>query len=146
MTHWSSRLLAKELGLSNVKVAEVWREYGLQPWRTETFQFSTDPELEVKVCDVVGLYLNPPERAVVLCVDEKSRVQALDRTAPILPLRPGLPEKHTHDYVRHGTTTLFAALAVATGRSLRSPGPTWAAVLRQLRHPHPPRRAGLAGP
>jgi transposase len=116
VTHWSSRLLAAELGLSNVKVADVWREYGLQPWRTERFKFSTDPELEAKVRDVVGLYLNPPDKAVVLCVDEKSQVQALDRTAPILALRPGLPEKQTHDYVRHGTTTLFAALEVATGK------------------------------
>ncbi len=116
VTHWSSRLLAAELGLSNVKVARVWREYGLQPWRAETFKFSTDPELEVKLRDVVGLYLNPPDKAVVLCVDEKSQVQALDRTAPILPLRPGIPEKQTHDYVRHGTTTLFAALEVATGK------------------------------
>jgi transposase len=116
VTHWSSRLLAAELGLSNVKVADVWREYGLQPWRSETFKFSTDPELEAKLRDVVGLYLNPPDKAVVLCVDEKSQVQALDRTAPILPLRPGIPEKQTHDYVRHGTTTLFAALEVATGK------------------------------
>jgi transposase len=116
VTHWSSRLLAKELGISNVKVADVWREWGLQPWRTETFKFSTDPQLEAKVRDVVGLYLNPPDKAVVLCVDEKSQVQALDRTAPILPLRPGIPEKQTHDYVRHGTTTLFAALEVATGK------------------------------
>jgi transposase len=116
VTHWSSRLLAAELGLSNVKVADVWREYGLQPWRAETFKFSTDPQLEAKLRDVVGLYLNPPDKAVVLCVDEKSQVQALDRTAPILPLRPGIPEKQTHDYVRHGTTTLFAALEVATGK------------------------------
>jgi transposase len=116
VTHWSSRLLAAELGLSNVKVADVWREYGLQPWRTQTFKFSTDPQLEAKLRDVVGLYLNPPDKAVVLCVDEKSQVQALDRTAPILALRPGIPEKQTHDYVRHGTTTLFAALEVATGK------------------------------
>jgi transposase len=116
VTHWSSRLLGAELGLSNVKVADVWREYGLQPWRTETFKFSADPQLEAKLRDVVGLYLNPPDRAVVLCVDEKSQVQALDRTAPILPLRPGIPERQTHDYVRHGTTTLFAALEVATGK------------------------------
>ena len=116
VTHWSSRLLARELGVSNVKVADVWREYGLQPWRSETFKFSTDPQLEAKVRDVVGLYLNPPDNAIVLCVDEKSQVQALDRTAPILPLRPGIPEKQTHDYVRHGTTTLFAALEVATGK------------------------------
>jgi transposase len=116
VTHWSSRLLAAELGISNVKVADVWREYGLQPWRRQSFKFSTDPELEAKVRDVAGLYLNPPDKAVVLCVDEKSQVQALDRTAPILPLRPGLPERATHDYVRHGTTTLFAALEVATGK------------------------------
>jgi transposase len=116
VTHWSSRLLAAELGLSNVKVADVWREYGLQPWRRETFKFSTDPELEAKLRDVVGLYLNPPDKAVVLCVDEKSQVQALERTAPVLPVRPGIPEKQTHDYVRHGTTTLFAALEVATGK------------------------------
>jgi transposase len=116
VTHWSSRLLAAELGISNVKVADVWREYGLQPWRRETFKFSADPELEAKLRDVVGLYLNPPDKAVVLCVDEKSQVQALERTAPVLPLRPGIPEKQTHDYVRHGTTTLFAALEVATGR------------------------------
>jgi transposase len=116
VTHWSSRLLAAELGLSNVKVADVWREYGLQPWRAESFKFSTDPQLEARVRDVIGLYLNPPDKAVVLCVDEKSQVQALDRTAPILPLRPGLPEKATHDYVWHGTTTLFAALEVATGK------------------------------
>ena len=90
VTHWSSRLAAAELGLSNVKVADVWREYGLQPWRRETFKFSTDPELEAKLRDIVGLYLNPPDKAVVLCVDEKSQVQALERTAPVLPVRPGI--------------------------------------------------------
>jgi len=94
----------------------VWKKWNLQPWRSETFKFSTDPELDAKVRDVVGLYLNPPERAVVVCVDEKTQIQALDRTAPILPLRPGLPEKQTHDYKRNGTTSLFAALEVATGR------------------------------
>jgi transposase len=116
VTHWSSRLLAEQLGLSNVTVAKVWHRWGLQPWKQETFKFSTDPELEAKLRDVVGLYLHPPDKAVVLCVDEKSQVQALDRTAPILPMRPGLPEKATHDYVGHGTTTLFAALEVATGK------------------------------
>jgi transposase len=116
VTHWSSRLLAAQLGISNVAIAKIWRDWGLQPWRVETFKFSTDPELDAKVRDVVGLYLNPPDKAVVVCVDEKSQIQALDRTAPILPLRPGLPEKATHDYVRHGTTTLFAALEVATGK------------------------------
>src|SRR6266567_3079449 len=116
VTHWSSRLLAKELGISNATVATVWQDYELQPWRRETFKFSADPQLEAKVRDIVGLYLNPPEGAVVVCVDEKSQIQALNRTAPILPIRPGLPEKATHDYVRNGTTTLFAALEVATGK------------------------------
>ena len=115
VTHWSSRLLAEQLDISNVWIAKIWRKWGLQPWRRETFKFSTDPQLEAKVRDVVGLYLNPPDKAVVLSIDEKSQIQALDRTAPILPMRPGLPEKATHDYVRHGTTTLFAALEVATG-------------------------------
>jgi len=116
VTHWSSRLLARQVGLSNFSVAAIWRAYGLKPHRTETFKFSTDPELEAKIRDVTGLYLNPPERAIVLCVDEKSQIQALDRTQPLLPLRPGLAERRTHDYVRHGTTTLFAALEVATGK------------------------------
>lgn len=116
VTHWSTRLLAEQLGTSNYTIAKVWQRWGLKPWRRETFKFSTDPELEAKIRDVVGLYLDPPEKAVVLCVDEKSQIQALDRTAPILPLRPGLPEKATHDYRRHGTTTLFAALEVATGK------------------------------
>jgi transposase len=116
VTHWSARLLGKHLGISFASVARIWREWNLQPWRRETFKFSTDPELDVKVRDVVGLYLNPPDKAVVVCIDEKSQTQALDRTAPILPIRPGLPEKATHDYVRHGTTTLFAALEVATGK------------------------------
>jgi transposase len=116
VTHWSTRLLAAALGIGDRTVARAWRRYGVQPWRRETFKFSTDPQLEAKVRDVVGLYLNPPAKAIVLCVDEKSQIQALDRTAPILPLRPGLPERATHDYVRHGTTTLFAALEVATGK------------------------------
>jgi transposase len=116
VTHWSSRLLAPELGMSNVKVADVWREWGLQPWRAESFKFSTDPRLEAEVRDVVGLYLNPPDKAVVLCVDEKPQAQALERAAPVLPMRPGVPEKRSHDYIRHGTTTLFAALEAATGK------------------------------
>ncbi len=116
VTHWSSRLLAKRLGVGDATVARAWRRYRVQPWRRETFKFSTDPQLEAKVRDVVGLYLNPPEKAIVLCVDEKSQIQALNRTAPILPLREGLPEKATHDYKRNGTTTLFAALEVATGK------------------------------
>jgi transposase len=115
VTHWSARLLAAELKISFATVARVWRKWDLQPWRAQTFKFSTDPELDSKIRDVVGLYLNPPDKAVVLCVDEKTQVQALDRTAPILPIMPGIPEKQTHDYVRNGTTTLFAALEVATG-------------------------------
>jgi transposase len=116
VTHWSSRLLAAHLGLSFATVARIWRKWKLQPWKAESFKFSTDPELEAKIRDVVGLYLNPPEHAVVVCIDEKSQIQALDRTAPILPIRPGLPEKRTHDYRRYGTTTLFAALETATGK------------------------------
>jgi transposase len=115
-THWSARLLADQLGISFASVARIWRRWNLQPWRVQTFKFSTDPELDAKIRDIVGLYLNPPDNAVVLCVDEKSQVQALDRTAPILPILPGVPEKQTHDYIRNGTTTLFAALEVATGR------------------------------
>ena len=116
VTHWSSRLLAQHLGVSDFTVSTTWKKWGLQPWRVQTFKFSTDPELETKIRDVVGLYVNPPEAAIVLCVDEKSQVQALDRTAPVLPLRLGVPEKQTADYIRHGTTTLFAALEVATGK------------------------------
>ena len=116
ITHWSSRLLARRVGLHFTQVAAIWRHWGIQPWREETFKFSTDPELEAKVRDVVGLYLDPPDKAIVLCADEKSQVQALDRTQPMLPVRPGLPARRTHDYVRHGTTTLFAALEVATGK------------------------------
>jgi transposase len=116
VTHWSSRLLGRHLGIGDATVARAWRRYGIKPWRRETFKFSTDPELEAKVRDVVGLYLNPPTNAIVLCVDEKSQIQALNRTQPILPVRPGLPEKATHDYQRNGTTTLFAALEIATGK------------------------------
>jgi len=121
ITHWSSRLLADRLRregtpLSHATIARIWRHFDIKPHRSGTFKFSTDPELEAKVRDIVALYLDPPEKAVVLCVDEKSQIQALDRTAPILPIRPGLPATATHDYVRHGTTTLFAALEVATGK------------------------------
>jgi transposase len=116
VTHWSSRLLARELDVSTASIIEVWHKWDLQPWRRESFKFSTGPQLEAKLTDVVGLYLHPPENAVVVCVDEKSQIQALDRTQPILPLRPGLPERATHGYIRHGVTTLFAALEVATGQ------------------------------
>ena len=116
VTHWSSRLLAKHLGdVSHTSITRLWKIWQLQPWRTETFKFSTDPELVAKVTDVVGLYLNPPDNAVVLCVDEKSQIQALERSQPILPLKEGQAEKQSHDYRRHGTTTLFAALEIATG-------------------------------
>lgn len=115
VTHWSSRLLAERLKVGNATVARAWRDYGVQPWRSETFKFSTDPELVAKVTDVVGLYLAPPDNAIVLCVDEKSQIQALDRTQPMLPMQPGFPERRSHDYVRHGTSTLFAALEIATG-------------------------------
>jgi hypothetical protein len=165
VTHWSSRLLAAELGVSNVKIADVWREWGLQPWRTESFKFSTDPALEAKVRDVIGLYLHPPDKAVVPCVDEKPQTQALERKALVLPLRPRVPEKRSHDYIRHGTTALSAALEAATGKVTSACYPqhrheesllflrriakacprascTWSATLR---HAHPPGRASLAG-
>ena len=115
-THWSARGLAQQLKVSHMTIHRVWKKHGLQPHRVETFKFSTDPEFDRKMADIVGLYLNPPEKALVLCVDEKSQIQALDRTQPILPMRPGLPARMTHDYVRHGTTSLFAALEVATGK------------------------------
>ena len=115
-THWSTRGMAKAIGLSHMAVARIWRAFGLQPHRAETFTLSPDPLLIPKVRDIVGLYMNPPEHAVVLCVDEKSHIQALDRTAPLLPLHPGQVERRTHDYKRHGTTSLFAALDVKTGR------------------------------
>jgi transposase len=117
-THWSTRSLAAELGLSQSTVGRIWRAFGLKPHRAETFKLSGDPFFIEKVRDVVGLYMNPPENAVVLCVDEKSQVQALDRTQPLLPMEPGQAERGTHDYVRHGTTSLFAALNVATGEVL----------------------------
>jgi len=116
ITHWSARFMAAELGISFATVARIWRKWGIQPHRLETFKFSTDPQLEAKIRDVVGLYLAPPDNAVVVFVDEKSQIQALDRTAPMLPLRPGLAERRTHDYKRNGTTTLFAALEIATGK------------------------------
>ena len=115
-THWSTRSMAAEVGLNQTAVARIWRAFGLQPHRTETWKLSKDPLFVDKVRDVVGLYLNPPERAVVLCVDEKSQIQALDRTAPILPMRPGVPERQTHDYKRHGTSSLDAALDLSTGK------------------------------
>jgi transposase len=115
-THWSTRSMAQTMGLTQSMVSRIWRAFGLQPHRQETFKLSTDPEFVAKTRDVVGLYLDPPTKAMVLCVDEKSQIQALDRTQPILPLAPGIAERRTHDFERHGTTTLFAALDIATGK------------------------------
>ena len=114
-THWSTRTMASAAGLSQTAVSRIWRAFGLQPHRQETFKLSTDPMFVEKVRDIVGLYMDPPLMAMVLCVDEKSQIQALDRTQPLLPIAPGIPERRTHDYERHGTTTLFAALDIATG-------------------------------
>jgi transposase len=119
-THWSTRSMAAEVGLSREAVGRIWRAFGLQPHRTETWKLSKDPLFIDKVRDVVGLYLDPPERAVVLCVDEKSQIQALDRTAPILPMLPGTPERATHDYKRSGTSSLYAALDLASGTVIGS--------------------------
>ena len=114
-THWSTRLMAAETGLTQNAIVRIWHAFGLQPHRVENFKFSKDPQFVEKVRDIVGLYMNPPDRAVVLCVDEKSQVQALNRTQPILPLGPGVPARQSHDYERHGVTSLFAAMDVATG-------------------------------
>jgi transposase len=115
-THWSTREMAKRSGVSRMTVSRIWRAFGLRPHRSETFKLSHDPQLVEKVRDIVGLYLNPPERALVLCADEKAQIQALNRMQPILPMRPGQAERRTHDYFRHGTTSLFAALDIATGK------------------------------
>src|SRR5258708_3104844 len=114
-THWSTRLMAKQAGLSQTAIVRIWGAFGLQPHRVEGFKFSKDPQFVEKVRDIVGLYLNPPDRAIILCVDEKSQVQALNRTEPILPLAPGIPARQSHDYERHGVTSLFAAMDVASG-------------------------------
>jgi transposase len=119
-THWSTRTMAEVTGMSQSAVSRIWRAFSLQPHRVETFKLSSDPFFIEKVRDIVGLYLNPPERALVLCVDEKSQIQALDRTRPVLPLRPGVPARQSHDYLRNGTTSLFAALDVATGKVIAS--------------------------
>jgi transposase len=136
-THWSVRGLARHLRVSRMMVHRVWQRNDVQPHRVERFKISNDAQFEEKVRDVVGLYLNPPERALVLCVDEKSQIQALDRTAPILPLRPGLPERQTHDYQRYGTTTLFAAFNILNGKVIghclpRHRGREFVKFLREL--------------
>ena len=117
-THWSTRKMAEACGISHDSVKRIWNAFGLQPHRSESFQLSTDPFFIEKVRDVVGLYMSPPENALVFCVDEKSQIQALERSQPVLPMRPGTPERQTHDYYRHGTVTLFAALDIATGEVL----------------------------
>ena len=119
-THWSTRSMAAEVGLTQTAVSKIWRAFGLKPHLQDSWKLSTDPQFIEKVRDVVGIYLNPPERAVVLCVDEKSQIQALDRTAPILPLLPGVPERATHDYKRSGTSSLYAALDLTTGKVIGS--------------------------
>ena len=124
-THWSTRGMAKATGLSRMTISRIWRAFGLQPHRTDTFKLSPDPLLIEKVRDIVGLYMNPPDHALVLCVDEKTQIQALDRTQPLLPLRPGQLERRTHDYKRHGTTSPFAALELKTNK-----------VIAQLQHQH----------
>ncbi len=142
VTHWSVRRLAKRLVMSETTVWRIWQSANLKPHRTETFKFSTDPDLEAKIRDVVGLYLAPPERAIVLSVDEKTQIQALDRTQPMLPMKPGQVERHTHDYKRNGTTHLFAALEVATGKvttqtRARHTAADFLAFLRQVERAYP---------
>jgi transposase len=142
-THWSTRDMAKHSGLSHSTVGRIWRAFGLQPHRSDAFQLSNDPMFIEKVRDIVGLYLNPPESAVVLCVDEKSQVQALNRMQPVLPMMPASTEKQTHTYVRHGTTSLFAALDVATGRVIgkcrrRHRSSEFVEFLKQLDNSVPP--------
>ena len=141
-THWSVRDMAKATGMSPATVHRLWTEMGLKPHRTESFKWSTDPALEAKVRDVVGLYLDPPDGAVVLSVDEKTQIQALDRTQPMLPLRPGQVERHTHDYKRHGTTCLFAALEVGSGQvttdhRTRHTGADFLAFLKRVARAYP---------
>ena len=166
-THWSTRSLAADLGLSQSAVSRIWRAFGLQPHREDTWKLSRDPLFVDKVRDVVGLYLDPPERAVVLCVDEKTQIQALDRTAPVLPMLPGTPARASHDYVRAGTSSLYAALDTATGKVIGvaarpapsdrvqevpgqprpevPAGPGRPRGAGQLRHPQDPRGQEVAG-
>ena len=127
-THWSTRDLAKKVGMSPSSVGRIWQAFGLKPWLTDSFKLSADPQFVDKVRDVVGIYMNPPDHAVVLCVDEKTSIQALDRTQPSLPMRPGQIERRTHDYKRHGVTDLFAALNVATGQVIHQTRPQHRAV------------------
>ena len=127
-THWSTRDLAKRVGMSPSSVGRIWQAFGLKPWLTDSFKLSADPQFVDKVRDVVGIYMNPPDHAVVLCVDEKTSIQALDRTQPSLPMRPGQVERRTHDYKRHGVTDLFAAVNVATGQVIHQSRPQHRAI------------------
>ena len=166
-THWSTRSMARATGMSQTAISRIWRAFGLKPHLVQTWKLSTDPQFIDKVRDLVGLYLNPPEAAVVLCVDEKSQIQALDRTAPVLPLMPGSPQRRSHDYTRHGTTNLYAALNLASGLVISQMTPRHRAIefrqflnrvdqavppragrardLRQLLHPQDPGDPALAG-
>ena len=144
-THWTVRTMAKAQGVSHAIVHRIWRAHGLQPHRVETFKLSRDPDFVKKLRDVVGVYLHPPDRALVFCVDEKPQVQALDRTEPVLPLRPGIPARQTHDYIRHGTTNLFAALNILDGTVLARCAPRkrhseFLAFLEQIERTVPRRR------
>jgi transposase len=141
-THWSTRTLAKRMGISHGAVATIWRDHGLQPWKVDTFKLSTDPDFEAKLVDVVGLYLEPPAKAAVFCFDEKTQVQALDRTQPSLPMVRGRAGTMTHDYKRHGTTDLFAALNVATGQVIAQ----CRLGDQALRHKMSTRHATVVGP
>jgi transposase len=137
LTHWTTRELARATKLSHMTVHRLWRAHALQPHRVQTFKFTTDPQAEEKIYDIVGLYLHPPANAVVLCYDEKTQIQALNRTQPLLPLRPGIPARQTHDYHRNGLTNLFAALEVANGRVIgecrdRHTGPEFLGFLKGL--------------
>jgi len=143
-THWSTRSMAAATGMSQSAVSRIWRAFALKPHQVESFKLSPDPQFIDKVRDVVGLYLNPPEAAVVLCVDEKAQIQALDRSAPVLPLMPGVPARQTHDYVRNGTTNLYAALDVASGQVISEMTPRHRAE-EFRRFPQPDRQLG-AGP
>jgi transposase len=163
-THWSRRSMAERTGLSRSSIGRIWRDFGLQPHRSETFKLSTDPLFVEKVIDVVALYHHPPQKAVVLCTDEKSQVQALDRSQPVLPMMPGMPERRTHDYVRNGITSLFAAFNIADGTVISQLHRKHRAIefrkflttidktvpagldVRQLRHPQDPGDQDLAGP
>ncbi|MCK7663841.1 IS630 family transposase [Corynebacterium sp. CCM 9185] len=150
VTHWSSQLLADRIKVSASTIQRAWRGYGIKPWKAESFRFSTDPELVGKVTDICGLYLAPPENAIVLCVDEKSQIQALDRTVPILPMQEGRVGRRSHDYYRHGTSTLFAALDIATGQVTAALKPRhchqeFVAFLRQIERAHRPRRRRRGG-